>query len=143
AYEVSHPQTDGGSEHRGSRVPAGVSSPFEGWCLRTAISLVSHKYRTDVPSELMNLLNVRFYLYERVIFHPTKCAAGAMLGTALQLLGWRKIGDKPREELPKHLRFVGDEVFLHDISASLNFLDDEITLKEKDNPTITAGWVDS
>ena len=37
----------------------------------------------------MNLLNVRYYLYERVIFHPTKCAAGSMLGTALQLLGWR------------------------------------------------------
>jgi HD superfamily phosphohydrolase len=127
AYEVSHPQMDGGSEHRGSRVPAGVSDPFEGWCLRTAISLVSHKYRTDIPSELMNLLNVRYYLYERVIFHPTKCAAGSMLGTALQLLGWRESRDGKRPSLPAHLRFIGDDVFLHDIGAALDFILDWIS----------------
>lgn len=100
----------------------GLHSPFEGWCLRTAISLVSHKYRTDVPSELMNLLNVRFYLYERVIYHSTKCAAGSMLGTALQLMGWRDLGLEDRPTLPKNLEFVGDDVFLHDIGAALNFL---------------------
>jgi hypothetical protein len=71
-------------------LPDGKSDHFSGRCLRAAISLLSHKYRTDVPGELMHLLNVRFYLYERVIYHPTKCSAGAMLGTALQLLGWRK-----------------------------------------------------
>src|SRR6185437_6693356 len=77
--------------------------------------------------ELMNLLNVRFYLYERVIYHPTKCAAGSMLGTALQLLAWRTseaTGSRPT--LPDHLRFVGDEVFLHDISAALDFILDWI-----------------
>lgn len=104
-----------------------LSNPFEGVCLRTAISLVSHKYRTDVPSELMNLLNVRFYLYERVIFHPTKCAAGSMLGTALQLLFRREIGSGKPTELPKHLQFTGDDVFLHDIRAALNFLENAIT----------------
>ncbi len=100
-----------------------TTDPFAGRCLRAAISLVSHKYRTDVPSELMHLLNVRFYLYERVIYHPTKCSAGAMLGTALQMLGWRKReGREGRPSLPQHLRFVGDEVFLHDIRAAVGFL---------------------
>jgi len=122
AYELSHPHMDGGSEHRGERVPVDVIDPFDGWCLRTAISLFSHKYRTDIPSELMNLLNVRFYLYERVIFHPTKCAAGSMLGTALQLLGWRESDGSTRPTLPAHLRFVGDDVFLHDISTTLDFI---------------------
>jgi HD superfamily phosphohydrolase len=117
------------SEHRrdGKETPV---NPFEGWCLRTAISLVSHKYRTDVPSELMNLLNVRFYLYERVIFHSTKCAAGSMLGTALQLLGWRKPGNG--RLLPKHLEFVGDDVFLHDIAAALDLLVDEASKLPKE-----------
>lgn len=121
AYEISHPQAQGGSDLRRS-IPKDVADPFEGWCLRTAISLFSHKYRTDIPSELMNLLNVRFYLYERVIYHPTKCAAGSMLGTALQLLGWRgpaTNGNQPN--LPAHLRFVGDDVFLHDVRAALDF----------------------
>ncbi len=90
----------------------GLHNPFDGWCIRTAISLFSHKYRTDVPSELMNLLNVRFYLYERVIYHSTKCAAGSMLGTALQLMGWRELGLSNSPRFPKNLEFVGDDVFL-------------------------------
>ena len=109
----------------------GPHDPFKGWCIRTAISLVSHKYRTDIPSELMNLLNVRFYLYERVIFHSTKCAAGSMLGTALQFLGWRNAQSDERRRLPEHLQFVGDEVFLHDIAAALDFLVSEIPKVER------------
>jgi HD superfamily phosphohydrolase len=120
-YEFSHRQGDDGSDLRRS-VPSGAADPFDGWCLRTAISLFSHKYRTDIPSELMNLLNVRFYLYERAIYHPTKCAAGSMLGTALQLLGWRGSAANTTPTLPPHLRFVGDDVFLHDICAALNFV---------------------
>jgi HD superfamily phosphohydrolase len=110
-----------------------LRNPFEGWCLRTAISLFSHKYRTDVPSELMNLLNVRFYLYERVIFHSTKCAAGSMLGTALQLMGWRELSIGNRPGLPKHLEFVGDDVFLHDICAALSFLIDTVSCLPKED----------
>ena len=121
AYELSHRQTDGDGDLC-RKMPNGVDDPFEGWCLRTAISLFSHKYRTDIPSELMNLLNVRFYLYERVIYHPTKCAAGSMLGTALQLLGWRRSTADTQPNLPPHLRFVGDDVFLHDIRAALVFM---------------------
>lgn len=75
--------------------------------LRTAISIFSHKLRIDVPGELMNLLQVRFYVYQRVLFHPTKCIAGAMLGSAVQLAGWKA--------LPLQYRFVGDAVFLHEI----------------------------
>jgi HD superfamily phosphohydrolase len=112
-------------DHEGPGEPGDtgeLKNPFAGWNIRTAMSLVSHKYRTDVPSELMNLLNVRFYLYERVIFHSTKCAADAMLGTALQLLGWREMGHDPEKALPKHLEYVGDDVFLHDIVSSLDLL---------------------
>jgi HD superfamily phosphohydrolase len=115
------------SSKDGANEDGKLRSPFEGLCLRTAISLVSHKYRTDVPSELMNLLNVRFYLYERVIFHPTKCAAGSMLGTALQILFRRENGRDKSTELPEHLQFIGDEVFLHDIRASVNFLENAIS----------------
>lgn len=123
AYELSHSQDNAESSSGESRVPKGRSDPFAGWCLRTAISLVSHKYRIDIPSELMNLLNVRFYLYERAIYHPTKCAAGSMLGTALQLLGWRGPGTGDiLPTLPDHLRYVGDDVFLHDIRAALDFV---------------------
>ena len=118
AYEINHrhPLSADGAR----RSAEAHRNPFDGWCLRAAISLVSHKYRTDISSELMNLLNVRFYLYERVIFHPTKCAAGSMLGTALQLLGWRKHPSGINPTLPPHLRFVGDDVFLHDIASSLD-----------------------
>ena len=122
AYEQNHPQANEASTSGDGNDADGIRNPFEGWCLRTAISLVSHKYRTDVPSELMNLLNVRYYLYERVIFHPTKCAAGSMLGTALQLLGWRGTGSGDSRNLPENLRFVGDDVFLHDISAALDLV---------------------
>lgn len=117
-----------GGDRSARSLPAGFKDPFAGRCLRTAISLVSHKYRTDVPSELMNLLNVRFYLYERVIFHPTKCAAGSMLGAAMQLLGWRSLSTKEeRPEIPNHLKFVGDDVFLHDIRAALDFILDHLS----------------
>ncbi len=75
--------------------------------LRTAISMFSHKLRIDMPGELMNLLQVRFYVYQRVLFHPTKCIAGAMLGSAVQLIGW--------ERLPSQYLFVGDDVFLHEV----------------------------
>ena len=110
-----------GSRHDGRRrsVENGGADPFEGWCLRTAISLVSHKYRTDVPGELMNLLNARFHLYERAIYHPTKCAAGAMLGTALQLIGWRKRDGVALLSFPAYFQRLGDDVFIHELREIL------------------------
>lgn len=98
------------------RCPPEIRDPFEGRSIRTAISLFSHKLRTDVPGELMNLLNVRFYLYERAIYHPTKTAAGAMLGTALQLLWWHGSATQMKSDvMPGWLRFVGDAVFVNTV----------------------------
>lgn len=106
-----------------NRRNAGPADQFKGWCLRTAISLFSHKLRTEVPGELMNLLNVRFYLYERAVYNPTKCAAGAMLGTALQLIGWRTIpGDTGGELMPAHLRTVGDAVFINEVRHAVKLV---------------------
>jgi hypothetical protein len=45
-----------------------------------------------------------------------------MLGTALQLLGWRTLADGRRGSLPAHLRYVGDDVFLHDIRSASAFV---------------------
>ena len=42
-----------------------VDGPFVGRTIRTAISIFSHKLRIDAPGELLNLLQVRFYLYQR------------------------------------------------------------------------------
>ena len=92
--------------------------------LRTAISIFSHKLRIDAPGELMNLLQVRFYVYQRVLFHPTKCTAGAMLGSALHLMGW--------QQLPVQYRFVGDAVFLSEISEVARLVRDLLmTLPKK------------
>lgn len=141
AYELNHPGPSGGirTTRQGNDHPR---SPFEGWCLRAAISLVSHKYRTDIPGELMNLLNVRFYLYERVIYHPTKCAAGSMLGTALQLLGLRKTPSGGDPTLPIPLRHVGDDVFIHEVSAALTRAIDLLEAQPK-NSAVGENQLDS
>lgn len=86
---------------------SGKPHPFSKHSIRTAISLFSHKLRTDVPGELLNLLQVRYYVYERMLFHPTKCIAGAMVGAAIQILGWKR--------LPDHYRHMGDNTFLHEL----------------------------
>ena len=99
---------------RGARGP--VDFPFSDACLRTCVSLYSHKLRTDVPGELLNLLQVRYFVYERMLYHPTKCVAGAVLGAAIQFIGWKK--------LPGHWRFIGDQVFLHQASESARLVRD-------------------
>ena len=53
---------------------------------RVVIKIFSNKIRLDVLSEILNVLKIRYLLSERVLFHPTKCAAGAMLGRAASLL---------------------------------------------------------
>jgi HD superfamily phosphohydrolase len=90
--------------------------PFNNESLRTAVSIFSHKLRLDVPGELLNLLQVRFYVYERVLFHPTKCVAGAMLGAAMQNIGWKT--------LPRHWAHVGDTTLLREARDSARFLRD-------------------
>ncbi len=82
--------------------------PFTGRVLRPAIALFTDKLRTDVVSGVMDLLHARFDLYERAVYHPTKCIAGSMLGRALQLIGL--------DLLPPHMLFIGDHVFLAQIA---------------------------
>jgi HD superfamily phosphohydrolase len=90
--------------------------PFKGDALRTAVSVFSHKLRTDAPGELIHLLQVRFYVYERMLYHPTKCVAGAMLGAAIQWIGWRR--------MPWHLHYVGDAIFLHQTAEAARVVRD-------------------
>jgi HD superfamily phosphohydrolase len=79
-------------------------SPTSHPCIRTAIQIFTDKMRQDVLSEMSGILKARYLINERVLFHPTKCAAGAMLGTAVQLLGLR--------DLPRWMQVLGDQQFL-------------------------------
>ncbi len=79
-------------------------SPTTKPCIRTAIQIFTDKMRHDVLSEMSGILKARYLINERVLFHPTKCAAGAMLGTAVQLLGLK--------DLPAWMQVLGDQEFL-------------------------------
>jgi HD superfamily phosphohydrolase len=82
----------------------GPLSPDGKPCIRTAIQIFTDKMRYDVLSEMSGILKARYLINERVLFHPTKCAAGAMLGTTVQLLGLR--------DLPGWMQVLGDQEFL-------------------------------
>jgi HD superfamily phosphohydrolase len=84
-------------------------SPTGAPCIRTAIQIFTDKMRHDVLSEMSGILKARYLINERVLFHPTKCAAGAMLGTAVQLLGLRN--------LPQWVQVLGDQEFLRTLVA--------------------------
>lgn len=107
-----------------------IEYPFSYRCLRTAISVFSHKLRTDVPGELINLLQARYFVYERMLFHPTKCVAGALLGSAIQFIAWRK--------MPEHLSYVGDAVFLHEVEEATKIARD-LLADENETETYTRG----
>ncbi|MCX6832013.1 MAG: HD domain-containing protein, partial [candidate division Zixibacteria bacterium] len=72
--------------------------------IRLCLQVFTNKLRLDVVSEIVTILRARYLLSERVIFHPTKCAVGAMLGTAVYMMGIQKA----------ELNFfrIGDAVFL-------------------------------
>lgn len=70
---------------------------------RLCIRLTKGGLRNDVVSTITDLLDMRYALTERVIFHHAKCTASAMLARAARLVGL-----KEGREL---LRF-GDEAFL-------------------------------
>lgn len=84
--------------------------PFFGNILRPAIAVFTHKLRIDVVGGVLDLLHARYDLYERALFHSTKCVAGAMLGRALQMMYL-----KP---LPPHMVFLGDQVFLREAAEA-------------------------
>jgi HD superfamily phosphohydrolase len=73
-------------------------------CLRMATQFFTDKMRHDVLSEMSGILKARYLISERILFHPTKCAAGAMLGTAVQLL--------MLSEMPAWTQTLGDHEFL-------------------------------
>ncbi len=81
---------------------------------RLIVRLWKQKYaeyypRRDVLSELLNLLRVRYTLAERVYFHNTKLASGAMIARAI----WSaKMGSGGQKLDEKDLISHGDEVIL-------------------------------
>ncbi|MEW6410930.1 MAG: HD domain-containing protein [Candidatus Zixiibacteriota bacterium] len=72
--------------------------------IRLCLQVFTNKLRLDVVSEIVTILRARYLLSERVIFHPTKCAAGAMLGTAVSMMGIR--------EAELNFFRIGDAVFM-------------------------------
>ena len=81
---------------------------------RLCIKLTKGGLRTDIVSCVMDLLDMRYALTERVIFHHAKCTASAMLGRAARLC---QLSDSPQ------LLQMGDEVFLahlSDLSTKMN-----------------------
>jgi HD superfamily phosphohydrolase len=98
-------------------------------CIRLAIQFFTDKMRHDVLSEMSAVLKARYLINERVLFHPTKCAAGAMLGTAVQLLGL--------EHLPHWMQALGDQEFLVQLSHIAESLAAILAIAEK---SISKEW---
>jgi HD superfamily phosphohydrolase len=114
-------------------------SPTRKPCIRTAIQIFTHKMRHDVLSEVSGILKARYLINERVLFHPTKCAAGAMLGTAVQLLGLR--------DLPGWMQVLGDQELLRkliEISRNLEALvpsfSDQLARQESWVNVVRSAW---
>jgi HD superfamily phosphohydrolase len=81
---------------------------------RLCIKLTKGGLRTDIVSCVMDLLDMRYALTERVIFHHAKCVARAMLARAARLC---RLTDSPE------LLQMGDELFLShlfDTAATLH-----------------------
>lgn len=92
--------------------------------IQVAIQVYTHKLRSDVVSEIITILRTRYLLSERVLYHPTKCSAGAMLGCVVYMMGI------DRAELDFFR--IGDAVFLRLLehhSDALHKIINEITEK--------------
>lgn len=72
---------------------------------RMALKIFKDRIRYDALSEIHQILNLRYLLTERVLFHRTKCAAGAMLGKCIELL-------QLSEEEKRSIYRMGDLSFL-------------------------------
>lgn len=94
--------------------------------VRAAVALFSHKFRPEIVGELVSVLNARYFVNERMLFHPTKCVAGATLGAALQWMGWRT--------LPPHFQRRGDAVFLNEVREAALLTRDRLTAASADTP---------
>ena len=93
-------------------------SPTRQPCIRLAVQFFTDKMRHDVLSEMSGILKARYLINERVLFHPTKCAAGAMLGTAVLLLGLR--------QPPVWMQILGDQEFLRLLIDLAQKMQDEL-----------------
>jgi HD superfamily phosphohydrolase len=83
-------------------------SPDRRPCIRSAVQFYTDKMRYDVLTEMSAILKARYIEHERILLHPTKCAAGAILGTAVQLLGV--------ENLPVWAQSLGDQALLSNLA---------------------------
>lgn len=83
------------------------SSPHLQWKLYLDFHDEKGRFRTDKTSDIMNLLRMRVYESERVIYHHTKVIVGAMISKAVEIA-------KEKYELTiKHLiNLKDDELFI-------------------------------
>lgn len=83
--------------------------------------------RTDVISAIMDILDMRYALTERVLFHHAKCVASSMLARAARLANLREPSfEEAKKDFPK-LYQIGEESFydyLQDLSATATHASD-------------------
>ena len=92
---------------------------------RLCIRLTKGGIRTDIVSAIMDLLDMRYALTERVYFHHAKCVASAMLARAARLC---ELSDAHEPQLMK----MGDEKFLDFLETLANELMNHDQQAEKD-----------
>jgi hypothetical protein len=80
--------------------------------VRLAIKVFSTKFKPDIVREIHRVLEIRYDLSERILYHPAKCCAGAMLGRVVDALG---LSDSLDEMLE-----MGDEAFLNWVDEQLD-----------------------
>lgn len=80
---------------------------------RLCIRLTKGGLRNDIVSAIMDLLDMRYALTERVIFHHAKCVASAMLARAVRLCEVKENASLLR---------MGDEAFLLSLEAKAKSL---------------------
>ena len=85
---------------------------------RLCIRLTKGGIRTDIISAIIDLLDMRFCLTERVIMHHAKCVASAMLARAARLA---RVSDADEELLTT----LGDEGFLRYLGEKSVVRDDQ------------------
>jgi len=78
----------GVGEHRHLEMDPGSGKRVEARYKRVVINLVKNgRVRNDALADLLDILKLRYNLSDKVLFHPKKCAADAMLIKAITELG--------------------------------------------------------
>lgn len=76
---------------------------------RLCIRLTKGGLRTDVVSAIMDLLDMRYALTERVLFHHAKCTASAMLARAARLAALQESDNLLRMGDERFLEFLDEQ----------------------------------